>query len=476
MKRWIALILAGLGTAAMPARGEDLLELYRQALTSDPSIREAEANRRAAREAKPQAISALLPNITGFAQRAENDNEGTRLSFFRNNAGQVIQGTVDSQSDTTDELYNLQLRQSVFSWQNWVALKRADRQVAQAEADFAAAQQDLILRVAERYFDVLAALDNVNAQSAALEAISRQLEQAEKRFEVGLIAITDVQEAKAARDQAAAALIAAKRQLATAEELLREIIGNKPTTLAKPGPGLVLKAPEPADEQQWVETALRQNLALLSTRLAAEIARDNVRSALGGHLPTLDLVASRSSTASRGDSAFRDIGAPVSTTSPIDTDGDSTQIQLQLSVPIFAGGGTQSRVRQSEYQWIAAKERLERVSRQTERLARDAYLGVISEISRVNALRQALESSQTALKATEAGYEVGTRTAVDVLDARRALVQAQTNYARSRYDYILNVIRLRSAAGNLDVQALTGINAWLDEPVSIAPSAAAPPP
>ena len=159
------------------------------------------------------------------------------------------------------------------------------------------------------------------------------------------------------------------------------------------------------------------------------------------------------------------------------TDGTVDTVGVQLSVPIFSGGYTQSVVRQSQYRWIAAKERMTRVSRETERLARDAYLGVISEMARVSALKQALESSQTALKATEAGYDVGTRTAVDVLASRQALVQAQTNYARSRYDYILNVIRLRLAAGNLDEKTVAEINQWLEaaatptSPVTPAPEA-----
>lgn len=217
-----------------------------------------------------------------------------------------------------------------------------------------------------------------------------------------------------------------------------------------------LKSPEPADETQWVERSMEQNLALVSSRLAADIARDNVRAAFGGHLPELDLVASKSK---------------VETTSPINfvsgnvgtrlSDTEDESYSLQVTMPIFSGGAAQSRVRQSEFQWRAARERLTRVSRQTERQARDAYLGVISEISRVNALGQALESSQTALKATEAGYEVGTRTAVDVLESRRSLAVAQTNYSRSRYDYILNVMRLRLASGTLDRATLEDVNGWL---------------
>jgi outer membrane protein len=461
----------------MPAAGAvDLLAVYERALSNDPLIREADANRRAALEAKPQALAALLPQVSASAARTKADtaSSGEFPQEIEQPAGSgnriVFTFKQDSQSKPETDRWSVDLRQSVFAWPNWVALKRASKQVAQAEADFAAAEQDLIARVAERYFDVLAAQDNVDAQQSAFEAIARQLEQAEKRFEVGLIAITDVQEAKAARDSAAAAVIAAKRQLASAEELLREITAERYTRLAKPSDSMPLKTPEPANEQDWVQAAMQQNLALVSSRLAADIARDNVRVAFGGHLPSVDLTASRSNTNQSATINFEsgNVGERIS-------DSDDTTVSLQVSVPIYAGGGTQSRVRQSEYQWMAARERLTRVSRQTERAARDAFLGVNSEISRVRALRQALESSQTALKATEAGYEVGTRTAVDVLDARRTLVQAQTNYSRSRYDYILNVLRLKQAAGNLDRKALEEVNAWLAEtspaaaPVSAAP-------
>lgn len=448
-------LLAALVAIAPPARGEDLIAVYERALANDPQIREADANRRATREARPQAWAALLPQVSGTASYDKDKTDGLSRSTFVLN-GVLTPSDRSGNGEQTNKRWSVDLRQSIFSWANWMALKRANRQVAQAEADYSAAQQDLIARVAQRYFDVLAAQDSVDALQSAYDAISRQLEQAEKRFEVGLIAITDVQEAKAARDSAAASVIAGKRQVASAEELLREITAEKFPALAKPAETMPLKGPEPADEQKWVELSMQQNLSLISSRLGADIARDNVRSAIGGHLPSIDLLAGKSNT--RSDSELRlDSGAISSGES--DQDGDS--YTLQLSVPLFSGGATQSRVRQSEYQWQAARERFTRVSRQTERQARDAYLGVNSEISRVNALRQALESSQTALKATEAGYEVGTRTAVDVLDARRTLAQAQTNYARSRYDYILNVLQLRLASGGLDRQVLEEVNGWL---------------
>jgi outer membrane protein len=244
-----------------------------------------------------------------------------------------------------------------------------------------------------------------------------------------------------------------------------------------------LNSPEPADQSRWVNISLEQNLSLISSRLAADIARDNVRIAIGGHLPTLDLVAGRSYVKTGTDEVIE--GLPFSN---IDSKFNDRQIGLQLTVPIFSGGFTQSKVRQTQYLWIAAKEAVVQSSRATERQARDAYLGVISGMARVQALRQALESSQTALKATEAGYEVGTRTAVDVLNSRKTLVQAKTDYSASRYDYIVSVLQLRLAAGNLDRPQLTEINNYLTvaaptspavpTPESLAPTIppAAPPP
>jgi outer membrane protein len=217
--------------------------------------------------------------------------------------------------------------------------------------------------------------------------------------------------------------------------------------------------------EQWVELSMNQNLSLISSRLAADIARADVGIARGGHFPTVDLVGSREDLDTDLDA---DLGG--GSRQNFDTNDTTTTYGIQVRVPIFSGGYTQSQVRRSQYLWIAAKERMSRVSRETERLARDAYLGVISEMARVSALQQALSSSETALKATEAGYEVGTRTAVDVLAARQKLVQAQTDYANSRYDYVLNVIQLRLAAGNLDQDTVSEINQWLSETAATPPA------
>ena len=453
----VGVVALGVGRAAGAA---DLVEVYQRALQNDPQLREAEATKLAALEAKPQALSALLPQLSANGsytrQRDSGIQEQTQLVVGQSTP---IIFNNDGTTKTTGHRYSIDLRQSVFSWANWVALKSADSQVAQAEADYQSARQDLVSRVAQRYFDVLAAQDDLDAQSAAANAIKHQLDQSEQRFNVGLIAITDVQDARAAHDSAVAAVIASKRQLASAQEALREITGDSFGTLARPVDAMDLASPNPANEEQWVQKALEQNLSLISSRLATDIARENISSARGGYGPSLDLIGSAGKTVSDGDISYADGGVGTST-----VDQNLRSISLQLTFPIYSGGYTSSRVRQAVYRHRASKERLERVARQTERETRDAYLGVLSEISRVKALKQALESNITALKASEAGYEAGTRTAVDVLESRRLLILAQTNYARSRYDYILNVLKLQSEAGMLTRQSLDGINALLKEP------------
>jgi outer membrane protein len=457
-------------TSAATAR--DLVGVYDDALKSDPQIRQADANRLASREARPQAWAALLPQIEGALSRTQDKQDGTEGNLtFDPVTGAPAPVTVPFTQNSISKAWSLNLRENLFSWSNWMAVKQADVQVVQAEATYRAAQQNLILRVAQAYFNVLAALDGLEANQASLEAISRQLDQANKRFEVGLIAITDVQEAKAARDTAAAAVIAAKRTLATAGDQLSEITGQKYDALNKPGEDMPLNTPQPASEDEWVTVSLDQNVSLLSSRLAADIARENVKIAFGGHLPTLDVIASKSRTTTGTTESF-----PPGSPFHFDSAVNDRQYTLQLSVPLFSGGLTQSKVRQSQYLWIAAKEQVVQSSRATERQARDAYLGVISGIARVRALRQALESSQTALKATEAGYEVGTRTAVDVLNSRRILVQAQTDYAVSRYDYIVSVIQLRLAAGNLSQTDVTEVNKWLAVSAPTVPAQPIEPP
>jgi outer membrane protein len=470
-------IIIALCLCAGAASAADLLAVYQRALQNDPQLREAEANRLAALEAKPQALSALLPQLSGNGVSTREKDTGSTNTVQPVTLGNGPNPIVtlesfpfDGRTDTTTHRYGIDLKQNVFRWENWVALKRADAQVAQAEADYQAAQQDLMSRVAQRYFDVLAAQDDLEAQQVALISIKRQLAQAESRFQIGLIAVTDVEEARAAHDSGAAAVIAAKRSLASTQELLREITGDAFDWLARPIEPFELANPDPISEERWVDMALQQNLTLVSSRLAADIARENISAARGGHFPSLDLVGSQYKANSNGTDTFSD-GSPAGGTA---LDQTQRTIGLQLTFPIYSGGLVSSQVRQAVYQHRAAKERVERVARQTEHDARDSYLGVLSEISRVKALRRAVESNAISLRATESGYEAGTRTAVDVLQSRQLWVQAQTDYSRSRYDYMLNVLKLQQAAGTLSEQSLEKINSLLkDVPPPPTPDPAA---
>lgn len=449
--KYLALFSAVLA-APLSSNAESLLEVYQQALQSDPLIHEAEARRLATEEATPQARALLFPQIEANAGWNQTDSTGNQL-IVDTTSGIT---SVGFEADSTSKRWDIGLRQTIFRWDQVVGLKQAGKRVAQAGAVYEAAQQDLIIRVATRYFDVLGAEDILTSIHADRLAIARQLEQAQQRFEVGLIAITDVQESQAAYDQSVADEIGAKRTLARTRELLREITGQYVATLSAPVEELPLISPNPADEASWIDQAMTQNLDLISSRLGEEVARHEISYRRTGHYPTLDLVVGRAYNESVGETQFE--GSPVF---PADSDRTADSISLQFNLPIFSGGRTSSRVREAVYLHRASLEQLQRVSRETERATRDAYMGVLAEISRVKALKQAVASSRTALEATQAGFDVGTRTIVDVLDSQRSLYTAITNYYRSRYAYVGNVLLLKQAAGTLQVQDLEEIDRWL---------------
>jgi outer membrane protein len=453
-------VIFGLLVVPGAASAVSLLEVYQQALQSDPLIHEAEARRLAALEAEPQARGVLLPqvNFTGDWTKTNSDGSGTGNDIdFDPVTGTVTVTPVPFSSETRDttQRWQLGLRQTLFRWDQIINLRRADKTVARAEADREAAQQDLIVRVGQRYFDVLAAEDRLTSTHANRQAIARQLEQAKQRFDVGLIAITDVQEAQAQYDGAVADEIQAKRDLATRRELLREITGEYVAELSAPGEEFPMRTPSPASETDWVDLALSQNLVLISSRLDEKLARDEISFRRTGRYPTIELVAS---TGNRDSESEQDTGLGFLDTNQ---DFDSDSISIQFNMPIFTGGYTSSRVREAVYLHRAAREQLQRVTRETERATRDAYLGVLSEMSRVEALEQAVKSSRTALEATEAGFEVGTRTIVDVLNSQFNLYRNITLFYQARYDYLVNVLRLKQAAGNLQIQDLEEIDQWL---------------
>ncbi|MCW9088628.1 MAG: TolC family outer membrane protein [Gammaproteobacteria bacterium] len=414
-----------LGSAASHA--EDLLDIYRFALENDPQLRAAEAANRAVQETRAQSRSPLLPQINLSANITEN-------------SGDVYEGTGQG--------YTLSLNQSLYHHDYYVQLRQTDANIARADAEFEATRQGTLLRAAEAYFDLLAAQDNLTTAEASKRAISQQLRQTEQRFEVGLSAITDVHEAQAGYDAAVAAEIAAQNQLDVARENLRAIIGQEPMALATLQEEIPLLTPEPADIDQWVNMAQQQNLALLAAESASRVAAEEMNRRQAGHYPTLDLVANHNYS----DTTDYESGG---------SETDTNQIGLQLNVPIYSGGLTTAQTREARELYSQAMENLELQRRTTIRDTRSAYLAVTTGISQVKARRQALSSAQTALEATQAGFEVGTRTAVDVLNAQQVRFQAQSEYYRARYDYILASLQLRQAAGSLSETDLAEVNNWL---------------
>jgi len=305
-----------------------------------------------------------------------------------------------------------------------------------------------MIRVAERYFEVLAAQDGLTFTRGEKESIGRQLEQTKQRFNVGLIAITDVHEAQSRFDLSIANVISAENRVANAHESMREVTGNYVKTFAILSEDTPLVEPKPANIDMWGEMALKQNLQLTSAKFSVDIARSGVKTQKSPHFPTVDLV---------GNHNFSD----SLESTPIGQETTSTSVSVQFSWNLYQGGATSSRVAAARHRLEQARQALEIQHRATVRSARNAYLGVIAGISRVKALKQAVISQQSALDATQAGFDVGTRTTVDVLNARTLLFSSQRNYSESRYDFILDSLRLKLAAGSLSAVDLNLVNDWL---------------
>jgi outer membrane protein len=456
-----ALLFAG----PLWAQQSSLLEIYQRAVDNDPTVRQAEATYLANAQQRPLARSQLLPSLQFSASTSSSDTTDPNppINFVTGAPEPGLSGTRrTSDSDTL----SIGIQQTVFDWSRIVTLKQADKVVARAETQYESAKQDLMVRVSQAYFNVLAMQDSLAAQAAAREALSRQLEQAQRRFEVGLIAITEVQETRAGYDNAVAQEILGQQQLATAEEQLREIIGERVSNLIGPGNDLPLQRPDPDNADTWVEAALRQNPDLIAARIQADVAQDDITIARAARLPTITFSTSYSDQSSEGSRKLE----PAGVTNRSITGSEGYNWSLDFRVPIFSGGQMSAQVQQRVYTHRAALEDAERIARLTERQTRDAYLGVISSISSVRALRQAQESAETALRATEAGFEVGTRTSVDVIISQENLRQAQTAYAQSRYSYIVNVLALKRAAGSLSLEDMQQVNSWLTAPAGSTPS------
>lgn len=424
--------------AASPSvLAENLVQIYQQAQESDPQLRSADAARTASEAARRQNTALYLPNVslsantTHTKQTIKNSTFGSNGDFSYNTKG-----------------YSVNLQQALYRRDYITRYRQADALYAQAQANYEAATQGLVLRVAQGYFDALAAQDNLTFSQAEKEAIGRQLEQTKQRFQVGLIAITDVHESQAAYDTSVATEIAADSQLKVSLQALREITGRLPSNLSPLGENLSLIEPDPNSLDRWTENALQQNAQLLAAEAAVNAAREGLDQRRATRHPNVDLVASHSYT-DLGGGGFGG------------RDTTENSIGIQLTVPLYQGGGISAGIREGEAQLSQALEALEQQRRAVVRDTSDAYLSVLTEIGRVKALQQALVSSQSALDATEAGYQVGTRTTVDVLKARQNLFGAKRDYARARYDYLLATLRLKQAAGVLAGADLDQINKLL---------------
>ncbi len=432
MKRVALAITLALGMHGVSA--EDLLAVYQVATANDPNLRAAQATRDANLEARPLAQSQLLPYvaIVGDGYYNSRDVRSSNLGSYRD--------------DFPSGNIGVQLTQPLYRKDLLIQREQADDQVARAYVDYTTAEQDLIVRVTEAYFDVLAAEDTLTFSEANLKAIGRQLDQARQRFDVGLIAITDVDEAKARYDQSRAELIVAQNDLDDAKESLAEITGQPIGKLAELEPGVVLRPPDPASLDEWTAMALATNPGIISAKYDAEIAKKEIERQDAGDSPAVDLVGSYN--VARSDAQFG-------------SDIDDALVGLQLSLPLYTGGGVAAATRQARYQYQAAQEVLEQRRRAVQTQVRNAYRGALATMSRVEALEAAVVSATSALEATEAGFEVGTRTLVDVLNRQSELFRARRDLAITRYAYILNLLSLRQAAGTLNYQDVERANTWL---------------
>jgi len=421
------------------ANAADLLTVYETAANNNPTLAAAAASLEAAREDRPQAIASLLPNI--------NAGGSVRRKRFEdlNSPPTDPLNPVSDTTYSTDKLASINLVQPLFRYDSWIALKQTDSTIAAAEADYAAAQQALMIDAAERYFLVLDAQDNLEFAEAEKSSIGRQLDQAKQRFDVGLIAITDVKAAQARYDLSTSLEIRALSDVAGARDSLLELTGEYFEDIAPLREDLQLTRPEPDSSEHWIARAKQQNLKVLSAQAASEAARQEMRRQRAGHLPTLDL----SATAGYQDTNFGGI-API--------ERQDSEIGVQLNIPIYQGGAISSRTRQARSRFEEATQLLQQSVRSAELDTRTAWRGILTDIAQVNALKQSLESTSIAVEAEEAGFEVGTRTIVDVLNAQREHFLAKLTYARARYLYVVDQLRLKRATGILSHDDLVEVN------------------
>ena len=455
----LALLSCAIALSLLPRHtgAEDLLHAYLQARASDPVLAQVDATKLATQEGVVQARALLLPQLN--ASYSYSQSHGTSSStqpFSTANGFQIFNFTSSSKNYGT-QLQGV-LSQTLFNFSDWANLKAAHSNARSQDATYSSAEQDLFLRVATAYFGVLAAQDQLNFAKANEKALKSQLDQAKQRFEVGLAAITDVNQAKAQYDTAVATVITARNTLYDSREALTQITGKPADNLKPLRNDIPMNPPQPDNLDAWVSMALADNPGLRASEEQVSAASDSVKAAYGAHLPTLS--AQLSYTRSPGwadqNSRLGGIGAYHSNSLSRDT-----AIGVVLNIPIFSGFATQSRVRQAIYNRESARDVLEQNRRALVRSTRNAFRSVLSGVASVDANKAAVVSAKSSLEATQAGYEVGTQTIVDVLLAQQTLFQAQSAYSQSRYQLLLNRLSLAYDGGKLGYTQLQEVNALL---------------
>lgn len=439
MKKRLLSGLIGL-LAAQPALSLDLVETYEKALSYDSGIAAAKASFQAQEAASDVSQSNLLPEIGAFGEASHTDSDGPSASQ-------------DLSYKTF--AYGVQLTQPLFRADAWFNYDASKFQTKSAQAEYNLAQQQLILDVATAYFNVLRASDTLTTAKATEAAIKRQYEQAQERYDVGLIAITEVYEARASFDDSKSRRIAAESDVDIAKEQLARLTGEYADDLENLRQNFPLTRPEPMNPAAWEKTALEQNWQIQSALYDLNAQEATLKTAKSGHLPTLDLNASYTKTDLDG---IEQPSVPGSREDGVTTEG---QIALRLNVPLYMGGGTQANVRQQRSLVTVAEQSLASTRRDVSVNSRSLFRTVNTNIESASALEQTIISRRSALDATKAGYEVGTRNIVEVLDAERNYYVALRDFANARYDYIINTLSLKQAAGTLSPEDLVALNNWL---------------
>jgi outer membrane protein len=443
MMRILTLVsFASLLVLSPMAQGADLLQVYRSAQASDAQYAAARATWAAGQERLPQGRAGLLPSVSISASTQYNDRE----IRFRDPT------VPDNNASFNSNSASLSLSQPVYRPQNLRAFEQAKTQVAQADAVLAQAAQDLILRVAQAYFDVLLAQDTVAFAQAQLQAIGQQLEQAKRNFEVGTATIVDTKEAQSRYDLTRAFEIQAKNDVELRKRQLELLIGQPAPGLSPLGKRFDPAPPNPNNHEKWVSQAAESNVQVKISERSFAFAMQEVERNRAGHLPTVDAFAS-----------YTDSGSGAASQTSLGSDTKNAIVGLQLAIPIYQGGVVSSRVREAIANQEKARQDLETARRTAELTARQTFLGVTSGLAQIQALEAALVSSESSLASTVLGQEVGVRTQVDVLNATQQLSQTRRDLAQARYAYILALLRLKAAAGTLTEADVVAVNSWLDK-------------